>query len=239
NAAAQRMASGVLPDRLTIEGPLPKADGVKHAELQRVADQVGASYSTVRDLTVEIMPDESMWDVEDLQALNDHGGCRAINIKAPKAGGLLASLDLANAAVAANPDIRIWIGGMLGTSELTAWALHTLARAMPRIDYVTTVPPRNVEPIAFPPSRYAFTGSSLIAAQQVPGLGAAPNMKKLAPYLQDQFRAGIGKSDADLAAEPAKAANHVLADKKHGETRSTTTAIAAKEWETDSGWKTT
>src|SRR5699024_1515106 len=123
-------------------------------------------------------------------------------------------------------------------SELTAWALHNLARAMPRIDYVTTVPPRNVEPIAFPQSRYASTGSSLIAAQQVPGLGATPNMKKLAPYLQDQFRAGSAKSDANLEAEPAKGASHILADEKHGETSSITTAIAGKERGAGSGWKT-
>lgn len=210
-AAATKMAAGDLPDVLTIEGPLPKRDGVQLAELQRIADEIAADYAEQRDLTIEIMPDESMWDASDLEELARHGGTRAINIKAPKAGGLLPSLDLANAAIAANPDIKICIGGMLGTSELTAWALHNLARAMPRIDYLTTVPPRNVDPIASPESRYVSRESSRIVMQEGPGLGTVLDPAKLLPFLEDAYpegaraaleRAAAGGVSTDDAVRP-------------------------------------
>src|SRR5699024_2690302 len=186
-AAAAQMAAGELPAELIVEGPLPQEDGVQHADLQRVADQAVADLEAEQDLRLQIMADENIWDAGDLDALHAHGGCRAINIKAPKAGGLLPSLDLAEAAVAADPQMRLCIGGMLGTSEITAWALHNLGKSMPRIDYMTTVPPRNVAAaLAAPPSRYSAPGSNLIALQHEPGLGTALLPEVLAPFVQDE-----------------------------------------------------
>lgn len=187
-AAAKEMDANTIPSRLIVEGPLPLADGLRHADLQKLADQETAKLPAHLGAEIQIMPDESLWDAEDLHSLNARGGCRAINIKAPKAGGLLASLDLAEAAIATNPNIRIGIGGMLGTSELTAWALHNLGRAMPRLDYMTTVPPRNVEtPIAEPPSTYVAKQSNVIRPQKTFGLGTSLILARLRPYVTDEY----------------------------------------------------
>lgn len=194
-ASAAQMASGDLPTELIVEGPLPHADGVQHADLQQVADASIADLGSTADLKIQIMADESIWDVQDLEALEARGGCRAINIKAPKAGGLLACLDLAEAATAADRDIRVCIGGMLGTSELTAWALHNLGKSMARIDYMTTVPPRNVAAsIASPPSRYSTPSSNMIALQHEPGLGTTLLPEDLAPFVEEEH--DLGSSSA-------------------------------------------
>jgi D-alanine-D-alanine ligase-like ATP-grasp enzyme/L-alanine-DL-glutamate epimerase-like enolase superfamily enzyme len=181
---ANRMGSGALPASLVLEGMLPKSQVAELPRLQRLADDECRATATGRELDLRIMPDEGLWDVDDLATLNALGGCRAINIKAPKAGGLLASLDLANAAVAADPEVHICVGGMVGTSDITAWALHNLARALPRVDYLTTVPPQNVEErIAEPLARYEGRGSNVIASQTTPGLGTRLRPEKLAPYV--------------------------------------------------------
>ncbi|WP_166354826.1 CapA family protein [Phytoactinopolyspora limicola] len=181
----QRMAAGTLPNSIVLEGILPKAQVTELPQLQRLADDECRAVGAAEPLDLRIMPDEGMWDVSDLERVNAEGGCRALNIKAPKAGGLLASLDLANAAVAADPDIRVCIGGMLGTSDLTAWALHNLARALPRIDYLTTVPPTNVEQrISEPVARWRERGSNVIAAQTGPGLGTTLVPSQLDPYVE-------------------------------------------------------
>jgi L-alanine-DL-glutamate epimerase-like enolase superfamily enzyme len=214
----QRMAAGALPASLLLEGALPKSSQTRELPwLQRLADEQCHAAATNQPLDLRIMPDEGLWDADDLAELNSFGGCRAINIKAPKAGGLLASLDLATAAVANDPDVHICIGGMVGTSDITAWALHNLARAMPRLDYSTTVPPQNVcERIADPLARYVQRGSNLIAAQTSPGLGTRLLLDKVAPYVQATF-------DAPTASIPAEAG----AERRSGSTDSTRTLVFA------------
>ena len=212
-ASAAQMAAGNLPAELIVEGPLPQADGLQHADLQRIADESLAGLRSSRELSIQIMADENIWDVTDLEALETRGGCRAINIKAPKAGGLLACLDLAEAAVAAGRDLRLCIGGMLGTSELTAWALHNLGKSMPRIDYMTTVPPRNVAvSIAAPASRYSAPGSNLIALQHQPGLGTALLPDALAPFVEDTHDVGGGRPSAPATASPQSSGGLPLAE---------------------------
>lgn len=183
-AVARLMAESSLPRSVCIEGMLPKSEGHKLAHLQMEADAACAASGT-DGLDLRIMPDEGLWDVEDLDVLNSFGGCRAINIKAPKAGGLLASLDLANAAVASNPDVHICIGGMVGTSDITTWALINLAKVLPRLDYITAVPPGNVEQrIAVPLVKYAEKGSNTLALQEEPGIGGSLDREKLRPYVR-------------------------------------------------------
>lgn len=177
------MASGHLPKSVVIEGMLPKAEGRKLASLQKHADTECARIA-VNGLDLRIMPDEGLWDVGDLQELNALGGCRAINIKAPKAGGLIASLDLANAAIEADPGVHICVGGMVGTSDITTWALYNLAKALPRIDYITAVPPGNVKQrISVPLAKYSRKGSNVLAKQEGPGLGAQLDRESLGPFV--------------------------------------------------------
>jgi D-alanine-D-alanine ligase-like ATP-grasp enzyme/L-alanine-DL-glutamate epimerase-like enolase superfamily enzyme len=192
---AERMGAGQLPGSLVLEGVLPKPQVDQLPQLQRLADERCRASTADRLLDLRIMPDEGLWDAGDLARLNTLGGCRAINIKAPKAGGLLASLDLANAAVAADPAVHICVGGMVGTSDVTAWALHNLARALPRVDYLTTVPPRNVAArITAPLANYVTRGSNIISPQAEPGLGTRILAHKVAPYVEatfEQFDDGI------------------------------------------------
>jgi hypothetical protein len=106
---------------------------------------------------------------------------------------LLACLDLANAAVAADPDVHVRIGGMLGPRDLTAWALHHLARALPRVDYLTSIPPSNVEArVTEPLARYREKGSNKIEDQQASGLGTRIVLAKLQPYVQRGFDTATG-----------------------------------------------
>lgn len=188
---AARMQRGELPPSIVVEGILPKKDVTQLATLQQLADdKTRTSRLRRRKLDLRIMPDEGMWDVTDLARVNAAGGCRALNIKTPKAGGLLASLDLANAAVEADPDIHICIGGMLATSDITAFALHNLARALPRVDYLTAVPPTNVEQrIAEPRASYKAKDSNVIAPQTRPGLGTRLDVNKVMPYVEATYGA--------------------------------------------------
>lgn len=179
---AEGISAGALPETITIEQPVPKAYGDQLPALQREADELTARTGTG---DIRIMPDESLWDINDLEHLHGIGGCRAINIKTAKAGGLMASLDAAQRAVDLNPDVYIYIGGMIGTSDLTTWAIHHLVKALPRIDYLTAVPPGNVvQRISEPLSRLR-KGTTLLRNSSQPGLGATLAYDKLAPYIVD------------------------------------------------------
>lgn len=190
-AIAARMRREELPSSIVVEGILPKAEVTKLPRLQQLADDATRTRRWHRrKLDLRIMPDEGMWDATDLARVSAAGGCRALNIKAPKAGGLLASLDLAKAAVEADPDVHICIGGMLGTSDITAFALHNLARAMPRIDYLTTVPPTNVKQrISEPRAAYQAKDSNVISRQSQPGLGTRLDANKIMPYVEATYGA--------------------------------------------------
>ncbi|NEE04095.1 CapA family protein [Phytoactinopolyspora halotolerans] len=214
DGVVERMADQRLPRAIVVEGMLPKADVTELPALQRHADEACRAAAQDGSLDLRIMPDEGMWDVTDLATVNDRGGCRALNIKAPKAGGLLPSLDLAEAAVAADPDIHVCIGGMLGTSDITAWTLHNLARALPRLDYLTAVPPTNVEQrIADPLARYADPDGNVIADQTAPGLGTGLVLEKVRPYIEASFDTAGGEAgsrsvlvpDQITTAEPSSA----------------------------------
>lgn len=140
---ATEIRAGHLPPHVILEQPVPKADGHHLGRLQRLADRRlrrFARRSTHGQIT--IMADESLWDTADLDVATR---CAAINIKIQKVGGLLPALDLARAALERNPRIEIYLGGMLGTSDITCWAMQNLAAALPRLNYFTSVPPGNVQ----------------------------------------------------------------------------------------------
>lgn len=180
---SQEIKVGKLPETLTIEQPYLKAEGAYLPELQRLAD-AAVSYAGVGD--IRIMPDESIWDVADLEHIHEAGGTKAINIKMAKAGGMLASMDIADRAVALNPDIYLYIGGIIGASDLTAWALHHLAQAFPRLDYFSQTPPRNfLERITDPPLRVKKGTFTHVNTSEA-GLGVKLEYQKLVPYIDRQ-----------------------------------------------------
>lgn len=178
---AQEIARGTLPTIITLEQPVPHIAREALPTLQRHADAVTA---TQQQGDIRIMPDESIWDIEDLEWLHARGGCRAINIKTAKAGGLLASLDLARRAVELDPDIHICIGGMVGISDITTWSLINLAKSLPRIDYITAVPPGSpIERISSPLTEFVGKSSTHKNSDQ-PGLGATLRYDAIIPYIK-------------------------------------------------------
>lgn len=179
-----RMAAGAIPSPVTVEQPIKKEFGDSLPSLQQYADAACLAANSAGDLEVRIMADESIWDAEDALWLEEKGGVRALNFKVAKSGGLLATLDAAEAALAGNSKINLSIGGMIGTSDLTTFALHNLGRAMPRLDYITATLPGNVEErITQPRAQYASRDSSIVATQKENGLGAQLDRKALDPYV--------------------------------------------------------
>lgn len=178
----QAARRGALPTSLVIEQPVAKADSAHLPELQELADRTARQR---RRVDVRIMPDEGLWDVDDLPTVR---GCRAINIKVQKTGGMLAALTLADAALAADPDTHIYLGGMLATSDITAWALRSLALSMPRLDYFTSAPPGNVEArIATP--RLSYRGrSNVLIDQHELGIGTHLDRDAVVPYVRRRAR---------------------------------------------------
>lgn len=174
-----------LPEQLIIEQPVPRIEVRELASLQQQADTLAAAYGG----KIIIMADESVWDRADLTALHQAGGCRAVNIKIQKAGGLIEAIRTAELAIAHNPDCRIQIGSFPGVSDVTAWAAINLGRAMPRLDYFGGVPPQRVKQrIATPLCRFVTDGSALLEQQAGPGLGVEIDGAAIRPFIRASFR---------------------------------------------------
>lgn len=201
---AEAIRDGRLPEIISLEQPIPGRDGERLPELQRVADELTAD-SGIGE--IRIMPDESLWDIDDLETVHSGGGCRAMNIKTAKAGGLLASLDLARRAVELNPETSLCIGGMVGTSDITTWSLLSLAKALPRVDYITAVPPGNVKQrISHPLARFESRESSVLANSDQPGIGAELDEAALSPFI---FRQQWFPESADPEGDQTGAAKQI------------------------------
>lgn len=206
--AAELMLAGDLPARVIVEQPVSKQNIDGLVALQRRADVLLSGRrrrATVRalwngrrspsrgrntgPLKLTIIADEGLWDVDDLRRLQQLGGVGGINIKVPKVGGLLPALDLARAAVSADPDIEIYVGGMLATSDITSWALRSLALAMPRLDFYTSSPPSNVAArIGIPHIGYRNQRTNVLANQIGTGIGVELSLGDLGPYVTRSAR---------------------------------------------------
>lgn len=181
---AAQIKAGALPEIITLEQPIPESKGGRLPYLQTRADEFTSVNGTGE---IRIMPDESLWDIGDLSTIHGEGGCRAMNIKTAKAGGLLASLDLARKAVEINPETNICIGGMIGTSDITTWSLLSLAKALPRLDYITAVPPGNViQRISDPLTKFKARGSNVQRDSEQHGIGARLDYGALRPFIHRQ-----------------------------------------------------
>lgn len=192
---AETMKNDLLPGLVTLEQPIPGNDKAGLCSLQRVADDATSRHGVGE---IRIMADESLWDGDDLHDLNSAGGCRALNIKTAKAGGILSSLDLANQAVAHDPNIRLCIGGMVGTSDITTWSLISLAKSLPRLDYITATPPGNVKQrISIPLTRFERNTNTAHRDSTEHGIGAVLNYTALQPYIYQQqwYSRSVGETD--------------------------------------------
>lgn len=154
--------AGTLPDEVIIEQPVPVHYGDHLGALQQQADS-GVKEAGRDDLKIRIQGDESVWDVHSTARLKKVGGVRGVNIRPAQAGGLLASLDLAESALKQDPDARVFLTRMVGASRLTAASLRHLALALPRIDgaIVSSVVEKTMKM-----SRNAEAAQSLVAKNQ-------------------------------------------------------------------------
>jgi D-alanine-D-alanine ligase-like ATP-grasp enzyme/L-alanine-DL-glutamate epimerase-like enolase superfamily enzyme/acylphosphatase len=168
-----------IPPQAIVEQPVAKDRVVELARLQAVADRALHG----RDARITIMADESFWDVEDLDPLLGDGGCAALNIKLQKTGGPLAALDCARSVATRAPAMQIYLGNMIGTSDLTAWSLVHLGRAVPRLDHLTTTPPRNIEAHVTSPALTYGRSRDRLAVGTGPGYGSTIDLVVLEPYV--------------------------------------------------------
>jgi L-alanine-DL-glutamate epimerase-like enolase superfamily enzyme len=153
---------------MIIEQPVPRSDLHALVALQRQADELASAYQG----EITIMADEAIWGRTDLEALHKAGGCRAINIKIQKAGGLIEALRTAELSASQDPERRISIGGFPGTSDATAWADINLGRTLPRLDYFGKAPSsRRVEHRVATPSPQ-FADMAPISSLSRSGLGS-------------------------------------------------------------------
>lgn len=130
------MRRGRLPSSVYLEQPVPMRYADHLAVLQKRADelleQIGGDFELV------IVGDESIWDIHSFGRLKKLGGIRAVTIRPAQAGGLLPSLELAEAVRDYDPEAKINLSRMPGASRITQSALNHLALALPQIDGVST-----------------------------------------------------------------------------------------------------
>lgn len=182
DAIVDSARSGEIRGTVVLEQPVAKKFAQEMCTFQKKA----SALTTDLDLDLILMADESLWDIEDLQELHGYGGCRGINIKVQKCGGLLQAMDIAESAVAFDPTTRIYIGGMIGTSDITSRALLSLASALPQFDFITSGPRSNIEAyIVTEPLKWT-DASNVLAEQSGPGLGLELDWDTLRRYCPEE-----------------------------------------------------
>ncbi|NDL57425.1 acylphosphatase [Phytoactinopolyspora mesophila] len=124
-----------LPRQVILEQPVRPRNRQQLPDLQRKAAAAAAA-SPRAGVDVRVVAGSSVWSRQGLDRLIARGGSGALNIRPAAAGGLLASIELAEVALAANPDIQIYLSHSEGIGEVAAAALRNLAVALPRLDYI-------------------------------------------------------------------------------------------------------
>ena len=89
-------------------------------------------------VSLPIMADEAVWDVEDARRLVDTGACDLLNIKLSKTGGLRGALAIAEVAQSAG--VECMLGAMMEPRISITAAAH-LAIAHPAITMIDLDPP--------------------------------------------------------------------------------------------------
>jgi L-alanine-DL-glutamate epimerase-like enolase superfamily enzyme len=129
-----------------------------------------------------IAADESIWTLQDAKQIVATNACDMVNIKIQKAGGLLASKDIAEYLATAAPNMMIYIGGVVAT-DVTSWANLQLCYTLPRLDYVTACVPRRankVNPASVP---VEYEKDKTLKHPTQPGLGTGLDLSKLEGFI--------------------------------------------------------
>lgn len=186
NAIVDSARAGDIRGTVILEQPVAKRFSAEMCEFQKLAnDKISGM-----DLDLVLMADESLWDESDLRELQKQGGCRGINIKVQKCGGLLKALEIGDAANQFDQKVHVYIGGMVGCSDLTSRALLSLAQALPKFNYITSGPRHNIEAhIVTNPLKWVDQ-SNVLPNQDGAGLGLYLDWDTLRAYCEedDQVR---------------------------------------------------
>ncbi|WP_166354823.1 enolase C-terminal domain-like protein [Phytoactinopolyspora limicola] len=184
-------SAGELPRHVVLEQPVRMRHRHQLTALQRKADDAGRKAG----VEVRVMAGSSVWSRQGLDRLIARGGCGALNIRPAAAGGLLASLELADVALEANPDVHIYVSQMEGASAVADAAVRQLAVALPRADGVrvdTTDPVSTPdgpgldvgEPYEWMVDRITDYVSQPTPAEPAAEGGPTPNVYTEVPFLQ-------------------------------------------------------
>ncbi|WP_299566992.1 Mur ligase family protein [uncultured Sulfitobacter sp.] len=184
HAIADEAERGTIAGTVVLEQPVHKRFYREMCDLQKLAKKVTAG----KNINLVLMADESLWDLADYNALQEAGGCSAINIKVQKCGGLLRGMEIAQRAKDFDPKTLIYIGGMIGTSDLTSRTLLSLAAALPMFDFITSGPRSNIKAyIVKEPLRWVGS-SNILPEQDGAGLGLEMDWNNLLKYTKGDDR---------------------------------------------------
>ena len=125
-----------------------------------------------------IMADESMWTLSDARAVVAQHACDLVNIKIQKCGGLIAAKAIGDYFASADPDMGIYVGGVVAT-DVTSWANLQLCYALPRLDYSTGCIPRRAYKVNVAKIPVSYDHGKVMKFPSGPGLGTALDLTKL------------------------------------------------------------
>ncbi|NED97153.1 ATP-grasp domain-containing protein [Phytoactinopolyspora alkaliphila] len=126
-----------LPRRIIVEQPVRNRNRHLLAGLQKKADAAAAS-ANLPGVEIQVMAGASVSSRQGLDRLLGRGGVGALNVRPAAVGGLMAAADIVEAAVTAQPGIRVHLSQVDAAGEVASAALHNLAMAVSRVDYLFT-----------------------------------------------------------------------------------------------------
>jgi L-alanine-DL-glutamate epimerase-like enolase superfamily enzyme len=132
---------------------------------------------------IVIMADESMWTLDDAKAVVAQHACDLVNIKIQKCGGLLAAKAIGDYLASADPDMGIYVGGVVAT-DVTSWANLQLCYALPRLDYSTGCIPRRAYKVNIAKTPVSYDHGKVMKFPTEAGLGTALDLTKLEGYIR-------------------------------------------------------
>ncbi|WP_129665207.1 enolase C-terminal domain-like protein [Phytoactinopolyspora endophytica] len=183
-----------LPRQVVLEQPVRPRHRQQLPSLQRKAKTAADSCGRP-GVDVRIMAGTCVWSRQGLERLIAKGGTGALNIRPAAVGGLLASIELAQVALAADPDIRIHLSQADGAGEISTAVLSNLAVALPKVHSVATgddahqvtVPSSPGLGVGMPYETMIDRISDYVTVPAQPEVeqpGPTPNVYDEVPYLQ-------------------------------------------------------
>lgn len=160
-----------------LEQPVRPADDDCHADLARRAK-------------IDLIADESLLTIEDADRLIEGGGTQVLNVRLAKNGGLLPSLRIAAAALAAGRDVQL--GCLVGETSVLTGAGLAFLELCPRVRYAEGGFGRFLlkTDVVRRPLTFGYGGR--LAARSGPGLGVEVDERQIeallaSPAVQVQF----------------------------------------------------